>query len=113
MTAPAPPRIKEESTYSDEMAIDVAMTKYCDLVSIERYSKMAEREGLPGLPPQSLIESTHSLASFVRGAYVRLKSEITAAPALHADETPHRMLEGDKRSIWFLWDFFLPKNELL
>lgn len=105
VTAPAPPRIKEGSAYSDEMAIDVAMTKYCDLVPIERYSKMAEREGMKGIPPQSLIESTHYLAEFVRGAYDRLKSEITAAPVLHADETPHRMLEGDKKSNWFLWGF--------
>ncbi len=105
VTAPAPPRIKEGSAYSDEMAIDVAMTKYCDLVPIERYSKMAEREGLAGLPPQSLIESTHYLAEYVRGAYERLKHEITAARVLHADETPHRMLEGDKKSSWFLWGF--------
>lgn len=105
VTAPAPPRIKEGSAYSDEMAIDVAMTKYCDLVPIERYSKMAEREGMKGIPPQSLIESTHYLASFVRGAYDRLKSEITAVPVLHADETPHRMLEGDRKSSWFLWGF--------
>ena len=67
VTAPAPPRIKEGSAYSDEMAIDVAMTKYCDLVPIERYARMAEREGMKGLPPQSLIESTHYLAEFVRG----------------------------------------------
>lgn len=110
VTAPAPPRIKEGSAYSDEMAIDVAMTKYCDLVPIERYSKMAEREGLPGLPPQSLIESTHYLAEFVRGAYDRLKSELTAARVLHADETPHRMLEGDKKSSWFLWGFSSQKT---
>lgn len=105
VTAPALPRIKSGSAYSDEMAIDVAMTKYCDLVPIERYSKMAEREGLKGVPPQSLIESTHYLAEFVRGAYERLKSEITAARVLHSDETPHRMLEGDKKSSWFLWGF--------
>jgi len=110
VTAPAPPRIKEGSAYSDEMAIDVAMTKYCDLVPIERYSKMAEREGMKGLPPQSLIESTHYLAEFVRSAYDRLKSEITAARVLHADETPHRMLEGDKKSSWFLWGFSSQKT---
>jgi len=110
VTAPAPPRIKEGSAYSDEMAIDVAMTKYCDLVPIERYARMAEREGMKGLPPQSLIESTHYLAEFVRGAYDRLKSEITAAPVLHADETPHRMLEGDKKSSWFLWGFSSQKT---
>ena len=109
-TAPAPPRIKSGSAYSDEMAIDVAMTKYCDLVPIERYSKMAEREGMKGIPPQSLIESTHYLAEYVRPAYDRLKSEITEATVLHADETPHRMLEGDKRSSWFLWGFSSPKT---
>lgn len=105
VTAPAPPRIKNGSAYSDEMAIDVAMTKYCDLVPIERYAKMAEREGMKGIPPQSLIESTHYLAEYVRGAYDRLKSEITDATVLHADETPHRMLEGDSKSNWFLWGF--------
>lgn len=104
-TAPAPPRIKKGSAYSDEMMIDVAMTKYCDLVPIERYAKMAGREGLDDLPPQSLIESTHYLAKFVNGAYEKLKSEIMSARVLHADETPHRMLEGDKKNQWFLWGF--------
>jgi transposase len=110
VTAPAPPRIKEGSAYSDEMAIDVAMSKYCDLVPIERYSKMAGREGIKGIPPQSLIESTHYLAEFVRRAYDRLKNEITSARVLHADETPHRMLEGDKKSNWFLWGFSSQKT---
>jgi transposase len=110
VTAPNPPRIKDGSSYSDELAIDVAMTKYCDLVPIERYTKMAEREGVKGIPPQSLIESTHYLAEFVRGAYDRLKQEILAAKVLHADETPHRMLEGDKKSHWFLWGFSSQKT---
>lgn len=96
-TAPAPPRIKEGSSYSDEMVIDVAMTKYCDLVPIERYAKMAGREGLEDLPPQSLIENTHYLADFVKGSYEKLKQEILLSSLLHADETPHRMLEGDKK----------------
>lgn len=104
-TAPLPPRIKEASSYSDEMIIDVAMTKYCDLIPIERYSNIAARGGLKGLPPQSLIDSTHNLANFVRPAYELLKGEILAAKILHADETPHRMLEGDKKCSWFLWGF--------
>lgn len=104
-TAPAPPRIKEGGSYSDEMTIDVAMTKYCDLVPIERYAKMAGREGLKDLPPHSLIESTHYLAERVKGAYEKLKDEVCSAIVLHADETPHRMLEGDKKNQWFLWGF--------
>ena len=109
-TAPAPERIKEGSSYSDEMMVDVAMTKYCDLIPVERYSSIAERAGLPELPPHSLIESTHYLADFVEGAYNGLKEEITKAKVLHADETPHRMLEGDKKSTWYLWGFSTPKT---
>ncbi|NBV87883.1 MAG: IS66 family transposase, partial [Verrucomicrobia bacterium] len=45
------------------------------------------------------------LADYVRPAYDRLKQEILESKVLHADETPHRMLEGDKKSQWFLWGF--------
>lgn len=109
-TAPVPPRIKEGSAYSDEMMVDVAMTKYCDLVPVERYASMAGREGLKDLPPQSLIESTHYLSNYVKPAYDKLKSEIAESEVLHADETPHRMLEGDKKSNWYLWGFSTPRT---
>ena len=109
-TAPLPPRIKPGSSLSDELIVDVAMTKYCDLIPIERYSKIASRSGIDGLPPQSLIESTHNLADFVRSAYEKLRAEVLAVPWLHADETPHRMLEGDKTSSWFLWGFSAQKT---
>lgn len=107
-TAPAPARIKEGSSYSDEMVIDVACSKYCDLIPIERQAAMAGREGLKELPPQSLIEGTHNLADFVRSAYQRLQNEIIVAKILHADETPYRMLEGDPRCGWYLWGFSTP-----
>jgi len=104
-TAPAPKRIIPGSSMSDAMVIDVGLTKYCDLIPIERYSAMAGRGGLEDLPPQSLIESTHNLADFVGEAYKKLKKDILASKVLHADETPHRMLEGDTKSNWFLWGF--------
>jgi transposase len=107
-TAPLPPRIKEGSAYSDEMTIDVALTKYCDLIPIERYAAMAARGGIKNLPPQSLIETSHYLADYVNGAYEKLRGELLAAGVLHADETPHRMLEGDKKNSWFLWGFSSP-----
>jgi transposase len=109
-TAPAPRRIKEGSSYSDEMMVDVAMTKYCDLIPVERYTAIAGREGLEGLPPHSLIESTHYLADFVEGAYAGLREEILSSKVIHADETPHRMLEGDKKSNWYLWGFSTPRT---
>lgn len=105
VTAPAIPRIKAGSSYSDEMTLDVALSKYCDLIPIERYVQMAARNGVKDLPANSLIQGTHRLAGFLKVIYDKLKDEVTASKILHADETPHKMLEGDKKSNWYLWGF--------
>lgn len=110
VTAPAPLRINPGSAYSDEMVQDVAMTKYCDLIPIERYISIAGRGGLKDLPPQSLIEQTHKLADFVSSSYEKLFDEVVAARVLNADETPHRMLEGADKSSWYLWGFSTDKT---
>ncbi len=102
---PVPPRIIEGSSYSDQMIIDVVASKYCDLIPIERYVQMAARGGLTGLPPHSLMELTHQFAQFVKPVYERIKSEIMRARVLHADETPHKMLEGSDTKHWYLWGF--------
>jgi transposase len=52
-TAPVAPRMIEGSSYSDEMIMDVVLSKYCDLIPIERYVQMAARGGLMDLPPNS------------------------------------------------------------
>jgi transposase len=110
ITAAAPPRIIPGSTYSDAMVLDIALSKYCDLIPIERYAAMAERGGVKDLPPQSLIEVTHSLADFLSPAYLRIKEGVLAHRCLHADETPHRMLEGSEKKSWYLWGFSTPEH---
>lgn len=104
-TAPAPPQIKPGSAFSDEFIQDVAVSKFCDLIPIGRQVKMAERHGMPGLPPQSLIETTHYLAEFLRPVYEELKEEVFLSRVVQADETPHRMLEGDSSQNWYFWGF--------
>lgn len=110
VTAPAPQRINPGSAFSDELVLDAALSKYCDLIPMERYTEMAARGGIKDLPPQSLIEQTHKLADFVEGVYDEIKKEILSSKVLHADETPHKMLEGDKKSNWFLWGFSTQKS---
>lgn len=105
ITAPAIPRIKAGSSYSDEMVIDVALSKYCDLIPVERYVQMADRSGVKGLPANTLIEGTHNLVEFLAPVYKKIKDEVMSSKILHADETPHRMLEGDEKSNWYLWGF--------
>jgi len=104
-TAATVPRIVEGSSYSDEMILDVALSKYCDLIPIERYVQMAARGGVPKLPANSLYDLTHKLAFFVKDVYRQLKDEVLAARILHADETPHKMLEGSAKKSWYLWGF--------
>ncbi len=105
-TTPAPKRICPGSAYSDELILDVALSKYCDLIPVERYVNMAARRGVMGIPPQSLIELTHHLAEFLKVVYDKIRKEVLSTRVLHADETPHRMLEGGgEKSSWYLWGF--------
>jgi transposase len=66
----------------------------------------AERQGLKGVQPQSLIEQTHYLADFLKPIYERLKQSIEKSVYLQADETHWKMLEGDDKHRWQLWGFF-------
>lgn len=105
VAAPAIPRIIPGGAYSDEMIIDVSMSKFLDLVPIDRYTQTASREGLDNLPANSLINTTHKLADYIEESYRLIKEEVFDSDIIHADETPHRMLEGDKKSNWYLWGF--------
>lgn len=105
VTTPAIPRVIPGSSYSDELVVDATLSKYCDLIPMERYCQMAKRQGFDGLPPHSLIGASIKLAEFVRPAYERLRQETLNTPVLLADETPHKMLEGDEKSGWYLWGF--------
>lgn len=109
-TTPLPPRICPGSSYSDEMIVDVALSKYCDLIPIERYVNIAAKQGVQGLPPQSLIQLTHHLADFVKPVYGKIRDDILSSRVLHADETPHRMLEGGGDKAWYLWGFSNKKS---
>jgi transposase len=104
-TAPRLPAIKPGSAFSDEFIQDVAVSKFCDLIPIDRQVKIAARKGFPGLAPQSLIEATHYLAEFLASIYEKLRAETLFSRVLHADETPHRMLEGDATANWYFWGF--------
>jgi transposase len=105
VTTPAPARIKPGAGYSDELITDVTLSKYCDLIPVERYVAMAGRSGIDDIPPHSLIQGTHYLADFIKPVYEAVRREVLEATILAADETPHRMLEGHPKKSWYLWGF--------
>lgn len=100
------PSIIPSSNYGDSLIIDATLSKFCDLIPLERYAQMAARNGLENLPPQSLIGLTHGLAAFMMVVYLKLKDEVQSSKVLLADETPQKMLEGDETKNWYLWGFF-------
>ena len=101
VTAPVPARIIPGGSYSDDMIVDASLSKYCDLIPMERYCQMAARSGLIGLPPHSLIAASMKLSSLLNPTYLKIRQETLNTKVLLADETPHRMLEGDARD----WSF--------
>jgi transposase len=112
-TAPNIPRIVKGGSFSDDIAIDVAVSKYADHLPVERYVNQAERAGLMGVSPQSLIEQTHFLADFLVPVYEAIRRAICKSLVLYADETRWKMLEGDITKNWQLWGFFDEKNSYL
>jgi len=106
VNTPPRPSIMNTSNFGDSFVIDAALAKYCDLIPMERYLQIAERNGLEGLAAHSLIGLTHHLANFLNSLYQKIKSEVKSTSILLADETPHKMLEGDDTKNWYLWGFF-------
>lgn len=106
VNTPSIPSIIPCSNYGDSFIIDATLSKFCDLIPIERYVQMAFRNGLIGLPAQSIIGLTHHLADFFIAVYLKIKKEAQETIILLADETTHNMLEGDETSNWYLWGFF-------
>ena len=105
ITAKSPPSVLSGGSYSDDLIIDVTLSKYCDLIPVERYATIASRLGAAGIPPHSLIEVTHALARLLNPIYMLIRMEVLRAIVLAADETPHRMLEGSPKKKWYLWGF--------
>lgn len=69
VTVPAPPMITLGSSYSDEMIVDITISKFGELIPIERYSRIAGHNGLPNLPTDSLIKASFQLGNFMEGVY--------------------------------------------
>ena len=106
VNSPAKPSIVPTSNYGDSLIIDVALSKYLDLIPIERYCQIAHRNGLVGLPQNSMIGLTHHLANFLLELFEAIKMQTLSAHIAYGDETTHKMLEGDNTKNWYLWGFF-------
>lgn len=104
VTAPLPPKIIPGSIYGNDVLIDLAVSKFYELIPIGRLARISKMAGF-AFPANSMIECTHFLASFLEIVYDMCREEILQARDLRADESPHKMLEGDEKMKWYLWLF--------
>ena len=61
--------------------------------------------GAPHLSHTLVLEAQKRAADFLLPAYQLIKQAVAAAPILHADETPHFMLERSESKYWYTWGF--------
>ncbi|MBC7427217.1 MAG: IS66 family transposase [Bacteriovorax sp.] len=104
VTAPLPPKIIPGSIYGNDVLIDLAVSKFYELIPIGRLARISKMAGF-SFPANSMIECTHFLASFLEIIYDMCREEILREKDLRADESPHKMLEGDEKMRWYLWLF--------
>ena len=106
LTALLPPRIAPGSSLGDSFIIEAAIAKFYYLVPAERYALMVAQSGLHEFPPQLVLRAQHYLSEFLKPVYHLFKKANKSSQLLFADETPHRMLEGNEENkSWYLWGF--------
>jgi transposase len=106
VSAPIVPRIAPGSSLGDSFIMHCALSKFLYLTPAERSAKMVAQSGFDDFSPQLVLAGQHYCADFLRPVYRRLKRGVQLCVILYADETTHRMLEGDDSNrTWYLWGF--------
>ena len=104
-TAVLPARIAPNTSLNDSVLIEASLAKFYDLIPTQRFAKMLSRSSVD-ISDKLLLSAQNYLAEAFRSVYVMLKQEVLASRVIHADESPHRMLERNEGNYtWYLWSF--------
>ena len=111
-TAPGPLRLAARpdvrgQRYSPEFAVEVAISKYCDHLPLERQARVMRREGLD-IASQTLWDQIEALATVLQPTYEALRRHVLAAPVIGADETWWRFMRGPESKRWWAWSVTSP-----
>ena len=104
-TAPLPARLAPQTSLNDSVLIEASIAKFYDLIPTQRFAKMLARSQV-NIAHTLLLSAQQTLAQLFTEAYAAVRAEVLSARVLHADETPHRMLERNEgKQQWYLWCF--------
>jgi transposase len=103
-TAPGPLKLFEGARYSIDVAIEIAIDKYCDHAPLERQVRRMAREGLD-VDSQTLWDQIERVARLLTPGYVELTQYILGKPVIGADETRWPLLgkKNNEPSRWYAW----------
>ena len=106
--AALPARIAPGSSLNDSVLIQASIAKFYDLIPTDRLAKMLARAGV-AIADNLLLKAQYALSEAFYPIYLKIKQEILTSRVIHADETPHRMLERDNDKAWYTWCFVSPR----
>ena len=105
VTAALPARIAANTSLNDSVLVEASLAKFYDLIPTERFAKMLGRSGI-AISDKLLFSAQCYLAKAFYSVYLMLKQEVLTSRIVHADESPHRMLENNEGKYqWYLWSF--------
>ena len=106
VSAPLAPRVAPGTSLGDSFIMYCALSKFHYLMPAERTARMISQSGFDDFAPQLVLAAQHYCADFLRPVYRRSKRAVQGCVILYADETTHRMLEGDESDrTWYFWGF--------
>lgn len=104
VTAPAPPRVGEQSLYGPGMHATVVVSKCAESMPLYRQSQRFGRAGFL-IPRSTLGTLFHRPAAVLLPLYQRAKEIQKTQPYLNADETPQPVWNEEKVRQGFMWTF--------
>lgn len=103
VTAPAPARVAEKTTYGPGFVAHVVVSKCADAIPLYRMEKHYGRLGIP-IARSTLCDLFHRAARELAPLAARVLERVAARELVWADETPHRM-QGAKGKKVYVWTF--------
>lgn len=104
-TAPGPRKLFPKARYSINLALHVALQKYCYHMPLARQVKVFSRQGLE-VTTATLWDYLLALYGLLKPALGRLEEYILAQPIMGVDETTWKLLKAEqkgKSKTWWVW----------
>ena len=104
-TAPGALKLFPKARYSINLALHVALQKYCYHMPLSRQVKVFKRQGLD-VNTATLWDYLSALYGLLKPALERLEEHVLAQPVMGMDETRWKLLKSEnkgKSKTWWVW----------